>query len=935
MTARVGIATSPLRSSNDEATARHPSHRHLDHNEHEAPLHPVVGGHSFNVQTAGGKVKLTAVKAACMTQNGEHIVAAIAGGKDMMDISVFKIEQGYRFSLIQTVKESKPAFVSTFSSDEKYFVAGGGGSGEDEVVSLFSWDSDKNEPLKFIERGCKGLGIIDVSKGAICASPTNMMPKPATAELEEDKQPSFIAAGGDSGYVKVCLLPDIKTEVFPVQRRSVDPTQADPDRKPSKVTSLAMAWQESDLLLAAGASDGKLAIYQFPFDEITRAAKTPLNTTHVRTRRQSSAAFISTLKKRKGSQVIADDTTTTTTSVPTQPSQSRPGCSENDGRGIYLVCEIERAARVGDASFSADGLRLVVGSDDRLIAVFDVVTGVVLHEVNFGRGKETINRVLFSPSGKNIVVAGGGKDAGRVVIYDEGTCALRRTIHRDGRVRMLQWSRDSRRMFSAGDDGCLSLYDMEKNPYSVFPKLTHPEKKVYSVAISNDSKWLAAGGTVQKKEQRGIQRATMVVYKLGPHSTTSSCHQIAGREPGILSLSWAPNNCDVAVVGTGNQVNVYRVSESDGQNDSESGSTKNGINIKEHVEFTYHDKVAYLNVACFRPTPNANSLGELQILAVGGSDKQLRFFNVTSSSDDLQGAIEIKLKTPGFTAMSADKEVSDIVKIDHPISFASFTEDGSMVAVMGSETRTVKSTSLLVFATEWDNADLTLHLVGKLNFDEKNQMETFCFSPVIENGKHVFVVGGKCQTCMIYIADRTKRGDGVVERGKIECAREICCMRFVSGSSFDQKTLVLAVGGGNVLGLHDLSNASDERADLPPRSFRKLPVRGSITSLGYAKVDPSLSEKERETKKGREPVLAISSSSGGGFSKQSSQVLLWLDGIPDPSNDEEVVIAEPPWPVANPRRDADGEEDYQNDPSWPPVRTPLPHRRIPRTFRRP
>ena len=276
-------------------------------------------------------------------------------------------------------------------------------------------------------------------------------------------------------------------------------------------------------------------------------------------------------------------------------------------------------------------------------------------------------------------------------------------------------------------------------------------------------------------------------------------------------------------------------------------------------------------------------LGELQILAVGGSDQQLRFFNVTSSSDDLQGDIEIKLKTPGFTAMSAEEEVFGIVKIDHPISFASFTEDGSMVAVMGSG-KVSKLTSLLVFATEWDNADLTLHLVGGIEFDEKNQMETFCFSPVIENGKHVFVVGGKCQGCMIYIADPTKRGDGLVERGIIECATEISCMRFVSGTSFDQKTRVLAVGGGKELGLHDLSNASDESADLSPRSpFRRLPVRGSITSLGYAKVDPSLSEKEREKKKGREPVLAISSSwRREGFSEQWSEVALCLDGVPEP-----------------------------------------------------
>ena len=583
----------------------------------KAPLHPVVGGHCFNVQT-GTKFKMMPVKTACMTQNGGHVVAAVVAGKDRMDISVFKIEQGYKFKLIQTVKNQKAIFVSTFSSDMKYFVAGGSRGGEDDDgVELFEWDGNhETEPLKLKASGCNGLGKIDTFNGAICASPTNVKLNPAMAGCE----PSFIAAGGDSGDVRVCLLPDVKTEVFPVQRRIVEPTQADADRKPSKVTSLAMAWQESDLLLAAGASDGKLchnlAIYQFPFDRIMRAVNSRVQ--HVGggggDDGGGSAQGDDGGDRRESIQesTIGAHTLSPATFIRLKSGQKSENDGEDDG---FLVCEITFAEKVSDASFSADGLKLVVASD-RLIAIYDVLTGMLLHEVIFGRVKETINRVIFSPFGKNIVAAGGGKEGGRVEIYDVGTCALRRRIYRDGRVRMLQWSNgehNEQRMFSAGDDMCLSLYDMQKNPYSMFPKLTH-NGCIDSVAISNDSKWLAAGEMVPANPNTRTLGGTLFVYKLGPHSSASSFCPLDQKER-VVSLSWAPNNCVLAVMHRttdGNEVHVYRVSE------SESDDLPGFHVIKYHTLAYTTTNVRDENIL-FRPTPNAKG-GERQILAVGGNE---------------------------------------------------------------------------------------------------------------------------------------------------------------------------------------------------------------------------------------------------------------------------------------------------------------------------
>ena len=146
---------------------------------------------------------------------------------------------------------------------------------------------------------------------------------------------------------------------------------------------------------------------------------------------------------------------------------------------------------------------------------------------------------------------------------------------------------------------------------------------------------------------------------------------------------------------------------------------------------------------------------------VGGSDKQLRFFDVKGDVT----SCEMKLYTPGFIDDKTNKSF-DCVKLKDPVNVAAFTGDGAVVAAAGG---TSTESTVMIFATEWKaSAHVTLSKAGA-SLDFSGAILALCFS----GDGTVLAIGGKAQEVTLYMLDPNNQTSAPVRRGKIQCGREI------------------------------------------------------------------------------------------------------------------------------------------------------------------
>ena len=111
----------------------------------------------------------------------------------------------------------------------------------------------------------------------------------------------------------------------------------------------------------------------------------------------------------------------------------------------------------------------------------------------YGFGKDEVNGVAYSPSGRWIAAA---LQDGRVVILeaDKGGRRLSLQLHRPGTggARRVSWSPDGKWIASCGEDGRVNLVSFSRPSQRM--ELLSTTKPVWGVAFSPDNKWLAAVG---------------------------------------------------------------------------------------------------------------------------------------------------------------------------------------------------------------------------------------------------------------------------------------------------------------------------------------------------------------------------------------------------------------------------------------------------------
>jgi WD40 repeat protein len=195
---------------------------------------------------------------------------------------------------------------------------------------------------------------------------------------------------------------------------------------------------------------------------------------------------------------------------------ARPGLALSpDGRTFATGHQTENDVRLGDAAsgkdvgtcrghtagvwavaFSPDGKRLVSGSDDRTVRVWEVGTGKELVRIDHGRYQA--RAAAFAPDGKTVASGAAGGDGRRpIVIWDAGTGKeVKRLAGHGDDVTAVLFLPDGKRLLSAGRDGLLVLWDVESG--RELKRMVHGPGVIYAAALSPDGKRALTAGFSDK-----------------------------------------------------------------------------------------------------------------------------------------------------------------------------------------------------------------------------------------------------------------------------------------------------------------------------------------------------------------------------------------------------------------------------------------------------
>ena len=142
---------------------------------------------------------------------------------------------------------------------------------------------------------------------------------------------------------------------------------------------------------------------------------------------------------------------------------------------------------VDSAAFSPDSRRLITGSFDKTVKLWDVETGRLIRTFE-GHGN-LVRHVAYSPDGRRIASASADNT---VRLWDVETGRSLRTYQgHGGTAKWVAFSPDGRRLASASDDKTVKLWDAESG--ALLRTMTGHTDFVNSVTLSPDGRVLASG----------------------------------------------------------------------------------------------------------------------------------------------------------------------------------------------------------------------------------------------------------------------------------------------------------------------------------------------------------------------------------------------------------------------------------------------------------
>jgi WD40 repeat protein len=195
-------------------------------------------------------------------------------------------------------------------------------------------------------------------------------------------------------------------------------------------------------------------------------------------------------------------------------------------------------AAVNSVAMSPDGQRIVLGSQDNTVAVWDLETGAQIHLL-IGH-QDWVWSVAVSPDGRRIV---SGSQDDTLVVWDLDTGTL---IHRlDGHqaaVNSVAVSPDGQRIISGAQDGTWAVWDLEAG--TLIHRLTGHQDSVNAVAVSPDGQRIVSGS----------RDNTVGVWDI---ETGKLVHRLTGHQGWVNSVAVSPDGTRIVSGSNDKTVTVW------------------------------------------------------------------------------------------------------------------------------------------------------------------------------------------------------------------------------------------------------------------------------------------------------------------------------------------------------------------------------------------
>ncbi|KAF7364496.1 hypothetical protein MVEN_00318000 [Mycena venus] len=318
---------------------------------------------------------------------------------------------------------------------------------------------------------------------------------------------------------------------------------------------------------------------------------------------------------------------------------------------------------VTSVAFSPDGARVVSGSSDKTVRIWDATTGAVLGKIE-GHDDEYVTSVAFSPDGARVVSGSSDKT---VRIWDATTGAVLGKIEgHDEYITSVAFSPDGACVVSGSDDKTVRIWDATTG--AVLGKIEGHDSYVMSVAFSPDGARVVSGSCDK-------------TVRIWDATTSATLGKIEGHDSYVRSVAFSPDGARVVSGSDDKTVRIW---------DATTGAALGKIEG--------HD--SYVMSVAFSPDGAR--------VVSGSSDKTVRIWDATTSAalekieghDDDVWSVAFSPDGARVVSGSSDKTVriwdattgAALGKIEGHDSYVrsvAFSPDGARV-VSGSSDQTVR-----------------------------------------------------------------------------------------------------------------------------------------------------------------------------------------------------------------------------------------------------
>jgi uncharacterized protein with WD repeat len=198
-------------------------------------------------------------------------------------------------------------------------------------------------------------------------------------------------------------------------------------------------------------------------------------------------------------------------------------------------------------AFTSDGTRLVSGSWDRTVKLWDVRTAAEVSRIG-GEAKQ-VEALACSPDGRWLAAE---NSADTVTLWDAATGQLSRTFPTDKRISgfgnnwvySIAFSPDGRFLASGVDDRTIRLWDVKTG--EVVRDLTSHHRSIIYIAFSPDGRWLATGD----------DERTVVIWNV---TTGTPVRKLTGHKKLVYAVAFSPDGHYLASASADKTIKLWDV----------------------------------------------------------------------------------------------------------------------------------------------------------------------------------------------------------------------------------------------------------------------------------------------------------------------------------------------------------------------------------------